>query len=556
MRAKSRLSTAFRVWIASPTVPSTGILRPISLSGSPSTARQTSAPPSGAIVQQSAASAATSVRSSSTSRLITESNLQVAGQRLAGLQERPLLGDPALAVAEQTARVDRARSLAGDRLGEQDLSPRPAARLLALDPEHPDHAVGGDDRGGEHRPDVAVRELLEPTELRTLEPSVLGDVRDLDRPPLSDREVDVREAARVAERVLARLGPLGQDRLRLARLSEADEAPRRVQRATGTLHRGAEQILELVPGAHVEGDPRDEPLALQHLRELLRGLDPRQRQPRLEGERLHQRELFLPEEAWLPNADEDDADHGVGRDHRHEGAARDLRDGVQAPADDRRRVDVEDGECPRIAYGRADSGGLAVELDHLVDERLEVVTALAGTDDPGVSAVLLDQDEIRQIELEQIRQLVQDMPGDGSLVVRVEEGAGQAPHGLELPVLPRRAPLGLARPLSGRDEQHAVAPVREQDDNGHGREEDRRQGEPEVLSERLPLDQYLDPDDPERDSDAGKEQGDRVAGLARVVAPEERGEGEPDPDVQRRQEEQRNCVEKDRLGVSVHGLPR
>ena len=66
-------STGLPVVIASPIVPATGIVRPTSSSGSPSTARQTSSVPPGSSVQQSAASALTRARSSETRRSITTS---------------------------------------------------------------------------------------------------------------------------------------------------------------------------------------------------------------------------------------------------------------------------------------------------------------------------------------------------------------------------------------------------------------------------------------------------------------------------------------------------
>ena len=87
----------------------------------PSTARQTSSEPPGRSVQQSAASALTSARSSSTRRSIT------ASKRRSLVSASPALSSAFCSARRRSLsrsrprRVERDRGLAGDRLGERDL---------------------------------------------------------------------------------------------------------------------------------------------------------------------------------------------------------------------------------------------------------------------------------------------------------------------------------------------------------------------------------------------------------------------------------------------------
>jgi len=71
-----------------------------------------------------------------------------------------------------------------------------------------------------------------------------------------------------------------------------------------------------------------------------------------------------------------------------------------------------------------------------------------------------------------------------------------------------------------------------------------------VAGERLAGDEHRHTEDGESDTKAGKEQGDRSSWSSRA------GQHEPDREVQGRQHEQRDCVQKDRLGLYIHWLCR
>ena len=124
---------------------------------------------------------------------------KIARQRLARLEERLLLGEPAVALAEQPARIDRDRRLQRDGLGERDLGSCPASRLRPVQAEHSDHPIERDDRSRQHGADAAICQLADVAERRVVQLGSLEHVTDRDRAALASRQVDRGEAARIAE---------------------------------------------------------------------------------------------------------------------------------------------------------------------------------------------------------------------------------------------------------------------------------------------------------------------------------------------------------------------
>ena len=148
--------------------------------------------------------------------------LQLARDRLRGLQERGLLAETALVLVQEPARVQREADLARDRLGERDVAGRPDGRLGPVHPEHADHPVEDDHRRGERRAAAEPRQALDTAQRRIGELGCRQHVGDGDRPPLACRQVRDGQAGHlVADRLEALGPPLGPGRHRLRRSRRA-----------------------------------------------------------------------------------------------------------------------------------------------------------------------------------------------------------------------------------------------------------------------------------------------------------------------------------------------
>ena len=170
---------------------------------------------------------------------------EIARQRLAGLEKRLLLGEPAIALVEEPARIDGDRGLQSNGLGERDLGSCPASRLCPVEAQHPDHPIERDDRGRQHGADAPLRQLADVAEGRVVQLGGLKHVTHRDCAALAGRQVHPGQAARVAERADARRRPLRQHRRRLARFAEADEAALHVCGIRRLLDRDVEQLVEI-----------------------------------------------------------------------------------------------------------------------------------------------------------------------------------------------------------------------------------------------------------------------------------------------------------------------
>ena len=221
---------------------------------------------------------------------------KVAGQRLARLEERLLLGEPAVALAEQPARVDGDRGLQGDGLGERDLGARPASRFGAVQTEHPDHSIERDDRCRQDGTDAPVDQLAHVAQRRVVQLRSLEHVADRNRAAVAGRQVGHGQAARVAEWVDTPGCPLRQHRRRLAGLAEADEAALDVRRLSGLLDRDLQELVEIAARADGARDPGDQALAFERVGDRIRRARPLEGQARIGGECLHQVELVQVEE--------------------------------------------------------------------------------------------------------------------------------------------------------------------------------------------------------------------------------------------------------------------
>ena len=104
--------------------------------------------------------------------------MELARERLAGLQQRLLLGEPAVAVTKEPGRLERDRGLTGDRLREGDLGGAPLAHERAVEGEHAEQPVLGDDRRRQHGAHAALGQLADVAERVVVERTGLEDVGD------------------------------------------------------------------------------------------------------------------------------------------------------------------------------------------------------------------------------------------------------------------------------------------------------------------------------------------------------------------------------------------
>ncbi len=423
-----------------------------------------------------------------------------------------------------------------------------------MEAEDADDALGDHDRGREDREDVSVRVLANVAELRVAQFRRLAHVTDRHRASLADAEVRHGQAARVAQSLDTLRCPLHQGQGGLIQRAQADVAAVDTGCLRRQLDRDLEQLVEVAPRAHLVRDAGDQPLTLERVRQRSRRLSPRQRQARLRRERLDQRELLLEKDARLPHRREHDADHLVPGAHGDERAALDLRDRVEPAVDDRRALGVVDRERRAFANHGADSGRLLVEGELEADQPFVVAAAVAGRDDARPSRLVIDEREVGKVETAQLCHLVEELAGDLVRAVGVEEPVREPADPLELAVAERGAALCFARPLDAAREQTAIRPVARDDDGRDEREQDGGEGDERVPSDRLLVDQDLDPDDGGRHAHARERQRGRKTRVPHpaAFAPQCRHQGDAHGEVERRQNEQRHRVEQHRLSLCVH----
>ena len=405
---------------------------------------------------------------------------EVARERLPGLQQRLLLGQPAVALAQQARGVERDRSLAGDGLRERDLVRAPVTDGGPMEREHAEEPLMRDDRRRQYGTNAVLGEAADVTEAAVVERRRLEDVGDGHRAAKPGGEIRDRQPAGIAERRHTDGVPLGRDPGRVVLLAEPDEAAGRVDRDADLLEHRRQHLGDVPARPELERHVRDQALPLERVGESDRRARPLEREPRLADERLHPPELLLVEHARAANRPEDDGDHLVPDANRHVDAALGLRDRVQALVDHGRVLGVVDRERRPLAHGGVDPGRLPVERDPLADEAGVIPAALAGGDDHGGQPVVLDQRQVGEVELEGAGQLVQQHLRDVGRLGRVEQLLRQPrAHRLALGgcVLPRR-PAAIP-PQEGRK--------READDGQRQRRdrEQRRRVEQHRLSLRV-----------------------------------------------------------------------
>ena len=127
--AKSWVRTLRPDWSARPIVPSGGIWRPTFHSGTPTTARQRRSVAVG-LEDPAVRRVGADERDDLFHEPVDDGlELEVARENLGCLDQRLLLAQALLVLAEEAGGVDRQAQLAGDGLGERDLARSPGCRL-------------------------------------------------------------------------------------------------------------------------------------------------------------------------------------------------------------------------------------------------------------------------------------------------------------------------------------------------------------------------------------------------------------------------------------------
>ena len=219
--------------------------------------------------------------------------LELAPERLGRPQEARLLLEPARVLLEQARRVQRQRRLAGHGLHDRHVRVRPRLRAGPVEAEHPDDLVEREKGRGQDGARLELAQRFAPAEARVVELLRGLDVPDRDRPALPEREVGDRERGRaVADRLGACREPFGDDRHRLTRLAQPDEAAVHGEGGADLRDGDLEERLDVELRPHPRADARHEPLALERLRERGGRLRPLERERGVARERLHERDLL------------------------------------------------------------------------------------------------------------------------------------------------------------------------------------------------------------------------------------------------------------------------
>ena len=371
--------------------------------------------------------------------------------------------------------------------------------------EHAEQPFLSDDRCRQHRAHAPLGELADVSERVIVERARLEDIGDGDGAPDPGTEVDHGQPSHVAERRDTVGIPLGRERRRLAGLAEPDEAPHGAHRRADLLQHGRERSVDIPARAELERDVRDQLLTLERVGECDRRARALEREAGLADEGLHPGQLVLVEHARVAHGAEDDADHLVSGANRDEDAALDLGDRVQAPIDDRRVLGVVDRERRSLTGGGVDSGRLAVERDPLPDQSGVVLSSLARRDEHGNASFVLDQRHVREVELEDSGELVEEQRRDVG-------GVGGVEQPLRETRAPRRWVVGRSGPalLPATSSQHARTHRR--DGQRESREVEQRHRTDEY---RLSLSVHRIPDD--RDAHAALKDG--PSGLLALAQP-------------------------------------
>ena len=484
--------------------------------------------------------------------------LELARDHLRRLEQRALLAEPPFVLFQEAGRMDRESDLVRHRLGHGDVALRPRTRFRPVHAEHADHPVEDDHRRRQDCPRAESIQRLAAAEERVVELGRRAHVGNGDRAKLTGREVGGRQAldGLISNWLEAFGKPFGAHRQALARLAEPDEAARCAEGAPGLRDRHARDGVEIVDGADAARDLGDQALAGQRLVERSRRAGAVECDGRLPRDRLHQPELLGRERPPLTRArGHQHADHALVHRQWHEGGAFRADRRRQAAADERRGLDVVDGQRRRVEVGARDARGLAAEVEAHLGPPVDVLGSAPRDKPVRLAAVVAHECERRELDAHQRDDLVEQRPAGGDRVLHPREGARQACHGVELAIAERDQLLGLASPGPAQKEVGPVAPARQAYE--HRRDEpDQAGGErrPDVAADRPAVPEDDHAEDRERDPDSGKDEGESEVGDrgASPLTPQRRSQHGGHQEVRSREHDQGNGVEIDSLVFGGH----
>ena len=194
------------------------------------------------------------------------------------------------------------------------------------------------------------------------------------------------------------------------------------------------------------------------------------------------------------------------------------------------------------------------QRDRLPDQVLVVLATLPRRDEDRSPAVILDEREVRDVQLEEPRQLVQQNLRDPGGAVGVEQLVRKAADFGALAIAARSLLFSLARGPGSGDESGEIAPVTGDRDERHGEKENADECNQRMTGRRLLGDQRLDAHDRCGEPHAWEDQRRGKPDLPRptTLSPQCRGHRQAHGQIQRRENEQRHRIEQHRLGLCVH----
>ena len=478
----------------SPIVPRTGIVRPTSVSGRPSTAAAHELVAAGH-ERPAVGGVAVHERADLLHEALDHGvEAEIARQRLARLEQRPLLGDAPVALAQEAARVDRDRGLARDRLGERDLAGGPGVPprrgAAPSTPISRSNATIG-----------VASEACSPRSLSSLRSSSAGSSSSgaSSTSPITivrrSRAARLLTGSRLASpsggapsashSATTGIGPPGSP----SRMKQRDHAD-----ALGDLgHGDAQELVEVALRAQLEREARDQPLALER---LLAARPPSARarapdRPRPRSDCISASSSSAKTRGVRDRCEDDPDD-----------LARAATTGTNAQLFTRaisfsRLFTIGEASASKTAKAAASrtavlipdvSRSRSITWPH---ERLVVAPAVARDDDPGLRpGSPSTRHRFATSSSKRSGELVEQGARDAIGVTRVQERRARPADRRRARGRAATSAASASRVAARAGDEHAlVPPAREQDERRDRSEQDRGEREPQVAPERLPLDQ-------------------------------------------------------------------
>ena len=477
--------------------------------------------------------------------------LELGRDVLGGAEEAPLDAQLLVVLREEPRDVQRDARLPRDRLGDGDVRSRPAGHRGSVQREHAERLVEDPDRRRQHSAAADLAERVDGAERGVADRDVRFDVAHRDRPLLPQREVRDRQPLRVpADRLDLGRVPFERDRRPVVGIAESDERALRAKCPRGLLDRDAHHGVEVELRPELGRDPADHALTLERVGERGRRAKPIERECRLVGERLEEREVVAREHPAGRRAG--DGEHGEHASLRHE---RDERRALRTdaldepPVDERRGIGVEHRERQSAEDRARSPGRLVAKVDVRLAEPFDVVALHARDDAHGPVELLPDDDEAAVLDAQELRGLVDEGAPDGLGAVGTDERGRELGHRGQLAVELGRPRLGLSHPVLAADEAAVTRDAHEEEQGRHERGQEHGERRPEMTVDRRPPygDENAEHRGQHRQARKDRRESDVGGGRRGAVAPDRRDDQDRERAVHERDREERRRVEEQRF---------